>query len=83
MTTTQRTDTSGIVTSERVDDLRNDVLYLDRLTELELEAAKASKGLWSNPHMTETDRGEDVLKEAQFQTTAPWYQKLWRRLRGG
>ena len=26
---------------------------------------------------------ERILEDVEFQTTAPWYQKVWRWMRGG
>ena len=67
--------------SQRIQDLRHDVKYLDRLAKAELQAAKESRGMWSNVDVRAIKR--DVVDEAEFQTNANAIQKLWRWLRGG
>ena len=68
-------------TSQRIQDLRNDVKYLDRLAKAEFEAAKQSVGMWSIPEVRETKR--EVVDEIEFQTKANFFRKLWRWMRGG
>jgi hypothetical protein len=66
--------------SERIQDLRKDVQYLDRLAKSEFEAAKASIGMWSVPEVRASQR--EVVEEVEFQTKANPFQKLWRWFRG-
>jgi hypothetical protein len=65
--------------SQRLQDLRNDVKYLDRLAQTELEAAKNSAGMWSVPDVRQMKK--EVMEEVDFQTKANVFQKLWRWLR--
>lgn len=65
--------------SQRLQDLRNDVKYLDRLAQTELEAAKKSAGMWSVPDVRKMKR--EVVEEVDFQMKANVFQKLWRWLR--
>ena len=67
--------------SQRLDDLRDDLKYLDRLTKAEFEAAAKSLGMWSVREVREAKR--DVMDEVEFQTKATAIQKLWRWIRGG
>jgi hypothetical protein len=67
--------------SQRIQDLRQDVKYLDKLAKAEFVAAKKSVGMWSVPEVRES-KGE-VVEEVEFQTKANVFQKLWRWFRGG
>jgi hypothetical protein len=66
--------------SQRIQDLRKDVKYLDRLAKVEFDAAKESTGMWSVPEVRATK--PEVVEEAEFQTKANIRQKIWRWLRG-
>jgi hypothetical protein len=66
--------------SQRVDDLRKDVKYLETLAQAEYEALGSQKGIWAFEDVRETK--SDVLEEIEFQANASIFQKLWRRLRG-
>ena len=66
--------------TEELSVLRKDVTYMESLSALELHAASAYYGLWSDSEMRE--KRKDVTEEAEFQATATWWQKLWRRWRG-
>lgn len=67
--------------SQRLQDLRNDVKYLDRLAKAEFEAARQSMGMWSVPEVRASK--QEVIEEVEFQTKAGVLQKLWRWVRGG
>lgn len=67
--------------SDFIRDLRKDSAYTDRIAKAELEAAKASYGMWSDPRIRESRR--DVVEEAEFQMKAPWWKKAFRWIRGG
>lgn len=67
--------------SQRLQDLRNDVKYLDRLAKTEFEAARQSMGMWSVPEVRESKR--EVVEEVEFQCNASFIQKVWRWIRGG
>ena len=67
--------------SHRLNDLQNDIKYLDRLTKVEFEAAAKSIGMWSVLEVREAKR--EVMDEVEFQTKASAIQKLWRWFRGG
>lgn len=76
-----QTTTSTIKdSSQRLQDLRNDVKYLDRLTKTELEAARQSMGMWSLHEVRESKR--EVVEEIEFQAKANFLRKLWRWVRG-
>ena len=66
--------------SQRVDDLRKDVKYLEELSRAELEAVKSKRGIWAFPEVRETKF--ELVEEIEFQANANIFQKLWRRLRG-
>lgn len=71
--------TKVVDASSRLEDLRKDVRYLDRLGKLEYEAAKKSYGMWADPFIRETRR--DIVDEVDFQATANIFQRLWRWIR--
>jgi hypothetical protein len=73
--------TKIVDTSQRIQDLRNDVKYLDSLAQSEFEAAKKSMGMWSVPEVRKMKR--EVVEEVDFQTKANIFQKFWRWIRGG
>lgn len=66
--------------SQRLQDLRNDVRYLDRLAKSEFEAARQSMGMWSVPEVR--DSRKEVIEEVEFRSKATILQKLWKWLRG-
>ena len=68
-------------TSQRVQDIRRDVKYLDRLETLEFEAAQKSIGMWSVPEVRRMNK--EIVDEVDFQEKANPLQKLWRMIRGG
>mmetsp|Transcript_13318 Transcript_13318/g.31125 ORF Transcript_13318/g.31125 Transcript_13318/m.31125 type:complete len:352 (-) Transcript_13318:742-1797(-) len=67
--------------SQRIQDMRNDVEYLDNLAMLEFEAAQKSAGMWSVPEVRQLRK--DLVDEVDFQAKASLFQKIWRRIRGG
>lgn len=67
-------------TSQRIQDIRRDIKYLDRLEILEFEAAQKSIGMWSIPAVRQIK--EDIVDEVDFQAKANPLQKIWRRIRG-
>lgn len=76
------TTTSEITdSSQRLQDLRNDVKYLDKLAQTEFDAARQSRGMWAIPEVREARR--DIMDEVDFENKANLLQKLWRWLRGG
>lgn len=79
VTSFKSTGTTIKDTSQRLQDLRDDVKYLDRLAKVEFEAARQSIGMWSVPEVRESKR--EVVEEVEFQTKASTIQKLWRWLR--
>lgn len=66
--------------SLRLDDLRRDATYLEKLAKAEFDAVEKEAGIWAFPEVRETKR--DIVEEIEFQKTANIFQKLWRRLRG-
>jgi hypothetical protein len=67
--------------SQRIQDLRKDVKYLDWLAKAEFQAAKESMGMWSVPEVRASKA--EIIEDVEFQTKANALQKLWRWLRGG
>ena len=67
-------------TSQRIQDVRRDIKYLDRLEMLEFEAAQKSMGMWSIPAVRQIK--EDIVDEVDFQAKASPLRKIWRRIRG-
>jgi hypothetical protein len=67
-------------TSQRIQDIRRDIKYLDKLEMLEFEAAQKSIGMWSIPAVRQIK--EDIVDEVDFQAKASPLQKIWRRIRG-
>lgn len=67
--------------TDSVRDLRRDVAYAERLQKTEYRAAAERRGMWQDSAIRALR--PDVVQEAEFQAHAPWYQKLWRWLRGG
>jgi hypothetical protein len=72
--------TKALDASQRIQDLRKDVQYLDQLAKSEFEAAKASMGMWSVPEVRASK--PEVVEEVEFQTKANPFKKLWRWFRG-
>ena len=68
-------------TSQRIQDIRRDVKYLDRLETLEFEAAQKSVGMWSVPEIRKIRK--DIVDEVDFQAKASPLKKIWRVIRGG
>lgn len=75
-----QTDTKIVDSSQRIQDLRHDVKYLDRLAKVEFEAAKKSMGMWSVPEVRDSKR--EVVEEVEFHAKANVFQKVWRWFRG-
>lgn len=82
------TASSDTTTKERMMDATDDVKqlqadarYMEGLAKAEYDAARESRGMWADPSIRRKRR--DVVSEVEFQETAAWWQKLWRRLRGG
>jgi hypothetical protein len=73
---------AGVVdTTESVQDLQKDVKYMEQLVQAEYTAAREARGQWADPGVR--SRRRDIVEEVEFQATATFWQKLWRRLRGG
>ncbi len=68
-------------TSQRIQDIRRDVKYLEGLETCEFEAAQKSKGMWSVPEIRQMKK--EIVDEVDFQAKANPLQKLWRMIRGG
>lgn len=65
-------------TSDRVEDLKKDAKYMNRLEKAEYEAAKEEVGMWTD-ELVRDDR-RDLVDEITFQTEASLFQKAWRWL---
>lgn len=78
---TARPNTTIVDSSQRLDDLRGDVKYLERLEQAEFEALKNETGIWAFSEVRKTN--SDAVAEIEFQAKASIFQKLWRRLSGG
>lgn len=64
--------------SESVNDKLRDVQYLDQLVALERDAIQHHRGMWQS--QTLRDAHIDVVEEIEWEASAKWYQKLWRRV---
>lgn len=73
-------ETRVIDASSRLEDLRKDVKYLDRLESNEYKAAEGSYGMWSDSMIREKRR--DIVDEIEFRANANIFQRLWRWVRG-
>jgi len=68
-------------TTNTVKDLQADVHYLEQLHKAEHQAVAEQRGMWQKASIRE--QRVDIVQEVEFQQHAPWYQKLWRWMRGG
>jgi len=68
-----------IDTSQRIQDIRRDIKYLDSLNRNEFEAAQKSIGMWSIPEVRQIKK--EVVDEVEFEAKASLLQKIWRRIR--
>lgn len=75
------TNTKIVDSSQRINDLRKDVKYLDRLAKVEFDAAKKSAGMWSVPEVRQLK--QEIIDEVEFQSKSNIFQKAWRWIRGG
>jgi len=66
--------------TDRLDELRKDIQYLNRLEKAEFQAAQGQYGMWSDPAVR--DKRRDIYDEIEFQANANVFQKIWRWLRG-
>ena len=66
--------------SNRLEDKQRDIQYLESLSKLQYEAISNRRGMWSIPMVRASAR--DLVEHAKLETSARWYQKIWRRLRG-
>jgi hypothetical protein len=65
--------------SESVKHKHGDVQYLDQLALLEREAIQHRCGMWQDAALRDNYR--DVVQEAEWEASASWWQRLWRRFR--
>ena len=56
-----------------------DVKYLEDLAKYEFEAVKEKKGMWGVEDIRKTRH--DLVEEADFETKAGFFKKLWRKIR--
>jgi len=71
--------TKIIDTSQRIQDIRRDIKYLDRLEMLEFEAAQKSMGMWSVPEVRQIKK--EIADEVDYQAKASFFRKIWRMIR--
>jgi len=67
--------------SRRIQDIRNDIEYIGRLSKFEFKAAQKKIGMWSIPEIRKMKK--DIIDEVDFQSKANLFQKIWRMIRGG
>ncbi|KAL7568713.1 hypothetical protein ACA910_021707 [Epithemia clementina (nom. ined.)] len=67
-------------TTDSVRHLQHDVAYLERLHKAQHQAIAQKSGMWHNPTIRKVC--SDLVKEAEYHTTARWWQKLWRWMLG-
>ncbi len=75
-------ETSGTITkdgSKKLGDIEADVKYLEQLAEVEFDAVKNGKGMWSVEQIRNSR--PDLVEEADFKNNASFWRKLWRRIR--
>ncbi len=65
--------------SQQIGDLETDVKYLEKLAEAEFDAFKNCKGMWASEEIRISR--SDLVTEADFDTKAGFWSKLWRRIR--
>merc|ERR1712238_72042 len=73
-------NTKIVDASQRIQDIRNDIEYIDRLSKFEFKAAQKKKGMWSIPEVRKMKK--DIIDEVDFQSNANLFQKIWRMIRG-
>jgi len=56
-----------------------DVKYLEDLAKYEFEAVKAKQGMWGDKDIRNSR--QDLVEEADFETKAGFWKKLWRKIR--
>jgi hypothetical protein len=65
--------------SESVKHKHGDVQYLEQLALLERDAIQHRRGMWQDDDLRESY--SDVVQEVEWEASASWWQKLWRRFR--
>lgn len=64
--------------SESIRDIEADVKYLQGLEDSEFNAVKSRKGMWENEKVR--DSRPDLVEAANFDISAGFWSKLWRRI---
>ena len=75
------TNIKVVDSSQRIQDIRRDIQYIDKLSMVEFKAAQTQRGMWSIREVREMNK--DIIEEVSFQSKANLIQKIWRRMRGG
>lgn len=65
--------------STSLEDMENDVKYIEKLSKLEYEAVKTKKGMWSIDSIRSSR--PDLVEFAKDEETASWWKKLWNKFR--
>lgn len=66
--------------SDRLQDKRRDIQYLESISKVEYAAISKRSGMWSIPKIRAAS--QDAVDHVEWVTTSTWYQKLWRRITG-
>ena len=66
--------------SDRLQDKRRDIQYLEAISKIEYDAISKRSGMWSIPSIRAAS--QDAVDHVEWVTTATWYQKIWRRIAG-
>ncbi|GKY99405.1 hypothetical protein MPSEU_000895200 [Mayamaea pseudoterrestris] len=67
--------------SDSLKDLQRDAAYFEQLSNLEYQAARKYRGIWSD--LSYRENREDVVDKIDFQAVSTIFNKLMRWLRGG
>lgn len=65
--------------STKLGHIEADAKYLEDLGKCEFEAVKAKKGMWGISCIRNSR--QDLVEEADFEVTAGFWKKIWRRIR--
>ena len=66
--------------SDQLKDKQRDIKYLESLSKLEFQAISKRNGMWSIPQIRAS--AKDLVEHVEWEISATWYRKLWRRMTG-
>lgn len=65
--------------SKSLEDAEKDVQYIEKLSQLEYNAVKSKKGMWSIESIRSSR--PDLVEFAKDEETATWWKKIWNKFR--